>query len=129
MGEGDVVDSLYLSKSFETLLTSMYILIIILSESRSVVSNSCNPHGPPARLPCPWGTPGKSTRVGCHFLHQGIFPTQESNPGLPHCRRILYQLSHKGSPRILEWVAYDLPDPGIELGSHELKADSFLKID
>ena len=34
------------------------------------------------------------------------FPTQGSNPGLPHCRQILYQLSHKGSPRILEWVAY-----------------------
>ena len=39
-------------------------------------------------------------------LLQGIFPTQGLNPGLPHCRRILYQLSHKGSPRILEWVAY-----------------------
>ena len=39
-------------------------------------------------------------------LLQGIFPTQESNPGLPHCMWILYQLSHKGSPRILEWVAY-----------------------
>ena len=37
---------------------------------------------------------------------QGIFPTQGSNPGLPHCRQILYQLSHMGSPRILEWVAY-----------------------
>ena len=36
---------------------------------------------------------------------RGIFPTQGSNPGLLHCRRILYQLSHKGSPRILEWVA------------------------
>ena len=35
-----------------------------------------------------------------------IFPTQGLNPGLPHCRQILYQLSHKGSPRILEWVAY-----------------------
>ena len=35
-----------------------------------------------------------------------MFPTQGSNPGLPHCRQILYQLSHKGSPRILEWVAY-----------------------
>ena len=34
------------------------------------------------------------------------FPMQGSNPGLPHCRQILYQLSHKGSPRILEWVAY-----------------------
>ena len=37
---------------------------------------------------------------------QGIFPTQGLNPGLPHCGWILYQLSHKGSPRILEWVAY-----------------------
>ena len=38
---------------------------------------------------------------------QGIFPTQGSNPGFPHCRRIFfYQLSHKGSPRILDWVAY-----------------------
>jgi len=42
----------------------------------------------------------------CLSLLQGIFPTQGSNPGLPHCRQILYQLSHKGSPRILEWVAY-----------------------
>ena len=37
---------------------------------------------------------------------QGIFPTQGSSPGLPHCRRTLHQLSHKKSPRILEWVAY-----------------------
>ena len=37
---------------------------------------------------------------------QRIFSTQESNPGLSPCKRILYQLSHKGSPRILEWVAY-----------------------
>ena len=38
-------------------------------------------------------SPGKTTRVCCHALLQGIFPTQESNPGLPHCRRILYHLS------------------------------------
>ena len=37
---------------------------------------------------------------------RGIFPTQESNPGVPHCRQILYQLSYKGSPRILKLVAY-----------------------
>ena len=36
-------------------------------------------------------------RVDCHFLLQGIFPTQESNPGLPHCRQTLYRLSHLGS--------------------------------
>ena len=39
------------------------------------------------------------TRVGCHFLLQGIFPTQGSNPGLWHCRQILYWLSHEGSPQ------------------------------
>ena len=42
--------------------------------------------------------PGKSTGVGCHSLLQGIFPTQGSNPGLLHCRRMLYHLSHQGSP-------------------------------
>ena len=44
--------------------------------------------------------------MGSLSLLQGIFPTQGSNPCLPHCRLILYQLSHKGSPRLLEWVAY-----------------------
>ena len=41
---------------------------------------------------------GKNTGVGCYFLLQGIFPTQESNLGLLHCRQILYHLSHQGSP-------------------------------
>ena len=45
----------------------------------------------------PWDFPGKSTRMGCHFLLQGIFPTQGSNQGLPHCRQTLYPLSHQGS--------------------------------
>ena len=54
----------------------------------------------------PWDSPGKNSRVGSLSLLQGIFPTQGSNPGLPHCRWILYQLSPKGNPRILEWVAY-----------------------
>ena len=43
----------------------------------------------------PWDFPGKSTGVGCHFLLQVIFPAQESHPGLPHCRQMLYQLSHQ----------------------------------
>ena len=51
-------------------------------------------------------SPSKNTGVGCHALLQGIFLTQGLNPGLPHCRWILYHLSHQGSPRILEWVAY-----------------------
>ena len=46
----------------------------------------------------PWNFPGGSTGVGCHFLLQGIFPTQGLNLGLPHCRQTLYPLSHQGSP-------------------------------
>ena len=72
------------------------------SESRSVMSDSLWPHG----LYRPWNSPGQDTVVGSLSLLQGIFPTEGSNPGLLHCRQILYQLSHKGSPRILEWVAY-----------------------
>ena len=78
--------------------------IIYVSESErcSVLSYSFRPH----RLYSPWNSPGQNTGVdSCSFL-QGIFPTQGSNPGLPHCRQILYQLSHQGSPEILEWVAY-----------------------
>ena len=60
----------------------------------------------PPRLLCPWDSPGQDTGVGSCSLLQGIFPTQEVNPGLPHCRQILYRLSHKGSQRIMEWVAY-----------------------
>ena len=69
------------------------------SESHSVVSNSLQTH----RLHSPWNSPGQSMGVGSLSLLQGIFPTQGSNPGLPHCRRILYQLIHKGSP-LKTWV-------------------------
>ena len=54
----------------------------------------------------PWNSPGQNNGVGSLSLLQGIFPTQGSNSGLPHCRKIFYQLSHKGSSRILEWVTY-----------------------
>ena len=53
----------------------------------------------PARLPCPWDSPGKNTGKGCHALLQGIFPFQGLYPGLLHCRRILYYLSHWGSSK------------------------------
>ena len=71
------------------------------SQSCSVASNSLQPLGPHS----PWNSPGQNTGGDSLSLLQGIFPTQGLNPGLSHCRRILYQLSHKGSPRILEWVA------------------------
>ena len=65
---------------------------------------------------------------GSHSLLQGIFPSQGSNPGLLHCRQILYQLSHQGSPRILEWVAYPFfrrsSQPRIEPRPPALQADS-----
>ena len=78
------------------------VLVQSESESQSVMSDSLGPHG----LYSLWNSPSQNTGVGSRLLLQGIFPTQGSNPGLPNCRRILYQLSHKGSPRILEWVAY-----------------------
>ena len=62
-------------------------------ESRSVVSDSLRPHG----LYSPWNSPGLNTGVGSLSLLQGIFPIQESNQGLLHCRRILYRLSYEGS--------------------------------
>ena len=56
------------------------------------------PHGlQPARLLCPWDLPGKNTGVGCHFLLQGIFPTQGSNPSLLHWQVNFLPLRHQGS--------------------------------
>ena len=63
------------------------------------VSDSLQPQGlQHARFLCPWNSPVKNIRVGCHSLLQGIFLTQGSNPGLLHCRWILHHLSHQGSP-------------------------------
>ena len=68
------------------------------SESHSVCPILCDP------MDSPWNSPGQNPGVGSLSLLQGIFPTQGLNPGLPHW--ILYQLSHKGSLRILQWVVY-----------------------
>ena len=62
----------------------------------------CDPHG----LVSPWNSLGHNTIVGSLSFLQGIFPIQGSSPGLPQYRWILYQLSHKESPKILEWVPY-----------------------
>ena len=67
-----------------------------------VSTNSLQPH----ELYSSWISPDQNTGVGSLSLLQEIFPTPKSNPGLPYYRWVLYQLSHKGSPRILEWVAY-----------------------
>ena len=71
------------------------------SESKSclVMSHALRPH----RLYNPWHSPGQKTRMGSLFLLQGIFPVQGSNPGLPHCRWILYQLSYQRIPVQETW--------------------------
>ena len=66
------------------------------------MSDSLWPNG----LYSPWNSLGQNAGVGSLSLLQGMFPTQGLNPALLHCRWIFYQLSHKGSPRTLEWVAY-----------------------
>jgi len=65
-----------------------------VSESRSVMSDSLWPHG----LYSPRNSPGQNIGVGSLSLLKGIFPTQGLNPGLLHCRWILYQLIYQGSP-------------------------------
>ena len=71
------------------------------------MSDSLRLHGLwPTKLLRPGDFPGKSTGVGCHLLLQRIFPTQGSNPGLPHCRQTLYHLSHQVSPHLI--IAEDL---------------------
>ena len=72
------------------------------SDSRWVVSDFLRPHG----LYSPWNSLGQNTGVSSLSLLQGLFPTQGSNPGLPPCRQILYQLNNKRTPRILEWAGY-----------------------
>ena len=65
------------------------ILVPVKSKSCSVMSYSLPLHG------SPWNSPGQNTGVDSFSLPQGIFPTQGSNPGLPYCRWILHQLSHR----------------------------------
>ena len=75
--------------------------------SHSVVSDSLRPHGLwPTRLLCSWGFSRQEYWSGLPCPPSGIFPTQGSNPSFPHCRQTLYCLSHQGSPRMLERVAY-----------------------
>ena len=73
----------------------------------------------PDRLLCPWNSPGKNTGLCSYSLLQGIFPTG-TKPRSSTSQADSYHLSHQGSPRILEWVAYpfsrDLSDPGINQG-------------
>ena len=66
------------------------------------MSDSLQPRG----LHSPWSSPGQDPGVGHLSLLQGIFPTQGSNPGLPYCRRVVYQLSHQGNPQSIYLPIY-----------------------
>ena len=81
-----------------------HIVCRLFCSRNSVVSNSLQHQGQYS----PWNSPGQNTGVGSLSLLQGIFPAQGLDPGLPYRKWILYQPSHKGSPRILEWVAFPL---------------------
>ena len=74
---------------------------VCVKESESQSCLTLRPHG----LHIPWNSPDQNT------LHQGIFPTQGSNPGVSHCRQILYQLSHKGRPVVGRSAKMQIPEP------------------
>ena len=78
------------------LFIAYWISFLMVSESRSIVSDSLQLHG----LYSPWNFPGQNTGMGNLSLLQGIFPTQESNWGLLHCKWILYRLSYKTCPKL-----------------------------
>ena len=84
-----------------TSYSTLYCKVIV--ESLSCVQLFCDPMdcSPPGASVL-GDSPGKNTGVDCHALFQGIFPTQGSNPGLPHCGRILYQLSHQLSDSVIQ---------------------------
>ena len=76
------------------------------------------------KLGCPRTSPGKNTGVGRHSLLQGIFPTQGSNLGLPHCRWVLYHLSHQGQGDCCRWKVSGLLRTvkfGVKLDSGKLE--------
>ena len=103
-----------------------YAVLCLVAQSCLTLCNlmDCSPPGSSVH----GDAPGKNTGVGCHAFFQGNFPIQGLNPGLPRCRQILYQLSHKRSPRILEWEVYPFSrgssQPSNQNRSPALQADS-----
>ena len=96
---------------FKRKLNALYYIISLVSHS--LISDFLRIHELQCtRVFCPWDSPSKNIGMGCLALLQGIFPTHGSNPGLLHHRKILYYVSHQGSPKILPWVF--LCDPGSE---------------
>ena len=84
-----------------TLWSHYHYVQVLLSQFSQALCDPCSPPGSSVQ----GLSPGKNIGVSCHALLQGIFPTQESNPGLPSCRQILYRLSHQGSPYVINAAA------------------------
>ena len=93
---------LHSAAPFPHLHSSTGHIIVKESGSRSIMSDSLLPNG----LYSPWNSPGQNTRVGSLSPSPGDLPNPGTEPRSPSLRQILYQLSHKGNPIILEWVAY-----------------------
>ena len=97
--------------------------------SSSVIPNSLPSHGlSPVRLLCPWDSPGKNTGAGCHFLFQGIFPTQDSNADL-RCRHS-FPTKSPGKPKVNEqpsspWRALRPHYPAQGLGTETCSLTTF----
>ena len=106
---------------------SIYIYKYIINIHKMKVTQSCQTLWSRGQY-SPWNSRGQNTGVCSLSLLQGVFPTQGLNPGLLHCRQILYQLSNQGNQRIPEWVAYPFccgsSQPRNELGSPALHVDS-----
>ena len=81
----------------KTFRVGFHIYQLELCVSCSVVWLFVTPCTVASQAPRPWNSPGKNTGMGCHALLQVILQSKGSNPGLPHCRQILYHLSHQGS--------------------------------
>ena len=116
---------IFLGQNSEAPMCFAWLVLYLVTQSCPTL---CNPMDRAWWAAVHGDSPGKNIKVGCHALLQGIFSTQGLNPGLPHCRQILYHLSHQGSPRILEWVAYPFSRGSSrsknQTGSPALQADS-----
>ena len=93
------LDSIF--QSTHHLPATLKVKVLVSQSGRTL----CHPMDyKPTSLLCPWNSPGKKSRMGSHSLLQEIFSTQGSNLSLPYCRKILYCLSHQGSPLYLGTV-------------------------
>ena len=101
-----LADHIYRRLFLDSLISSIGLCFHLYGNVKAKVVQFCLTFCDPMDMQHPWNSPGQRNGVGSLSLLQGISPTQGSKSGLPHHRWILYQLSHKGSPRILEWVAY-----------------------